>query len=255
MAANLSNAILNNNDLETVESGAPAYLLMMDGFLEGNPESKSLLRSASSLNGAYAGVFVQDLERKQRLTTKALDYAFRAMCAHKANACNLRKVKFQEYQMLIGSMGNDDIPILYTLGTAWAGWIQAHSDDWNAVAELARIQFIMKHLEKLDETYESGTVHLYLGVLASLFPPAMGGKPEEGRQHFERAITLSEGRNLMIKVLYAKQYARLVFDRDLHDRLLKEVIAADAKAPRLTLINTLAQRQALELLDSADDYF
>jgi hypothetical protein len=59
----------------------------------------------------------------------------------------------------------------------------------------------------------------------------------------------------MAKVLYARQYARLVFDRPLHDRLLNEVVAADPEAPGLTLGNTLAQEQALLLLASADEYF
>ena len=39
------------------------------------------------------------------------------------------------------------------------------------------------------------------------------------------------------------------------DRLLQEVLAADPRAPGLTLGNTLAQEQARQLLDGADDYF
>ena len=66
---------------------------------------------------------------------------------------------------------------------------------------------------------------------------------------------LSEGRNLMIKVLYARSYARLVFDRPLHDRLLGEVLAADPEMPGLVLTNTLARQEASELLAGADDYF
>ncbi len=52
------------------------------------------------------------------------------------------------------------------------------------------------------------------GILATLLPEAMGGKPEQGRADFERVIELSDGRNLMAKVLLADSYARLVFDRD-----------------------------------------
>ena len=59
----------------------------------------------------------------------------------------------------------------------------------------------------------------------------------------------------MAKVLYARQYARLVFDRELHDRLLDEVVEADPEAPGLTLGNTLAQDEARGLLTDADEYF
>jgi hypothetical protein len=59
----------------------------------------------------------------------------------------------------------------------------------------------------------------------------------------------------MSKVLYAKHYARMAFDRNMHDNLLKTVLSAQVASPGLTLINTLAQQQAQVLLDSADDYF
>ena len=59
----------------------------------------------------------------------------------------------------------------------------------------------------------------------------------------------------MAKVLYAKQYARLMFDQELHDRLLNEAIAADPEAEGLTMINYLAQRQAAELLAESADFF
>ena len=59
----------------------------------------------------------------------------------------------------------------------------------------------------------------------------------------------------MAKVMYAERYARLVFDRELHDRLLQEVLAAPVQVPGLTLGNTLAVARAKQLLASADDYF
>jgi hypothetical protein len=59
----------------------------------------------------------------------------------------------------------------------------------------------------------------------------------------------------MAKVEYARRYARLVFDRPLHDRLLEEVVGAPAEAPGLTLSNTLAKTQARELLASAPQHF
>jgi hypothetical protein len=96
---------------------------------------------------------------------------------------------------------------------------------------------------------------MYLGILATLRPAALGGQPEEGRRRFEQAIALSDGKSLMMQVQFARYYARLVFDRPLHDRLLKEVLAAEVEQPGLTLSNTLAQEQARKLLSDADNYF
>ena len=68
-------------------------------------------------------------------------------------------------------------------------------------------------------------------------------------------VTLSEGENLPAKVEYARSYARLVYDRELHDQLLNEVLAAPVEQPGMTLFNVMAQEQAEALLESADDYF
>ena len=76
-----------------------------------------------------------------------------------------------------------------------------------------------------------------------------------GLAHFERAMSLSGGYNLSIMVDFAKYYARTLYDRDLHDQLLNEVLAADPVYTGYTLFNTLAQDEAKDLLASADDYF
>ncbi len=255
MADNLSNAIANQDDPETVEAGMPAYLLMIDGLIEGDPQNENLLAAGSRLYGSYAAVFVKDAERAKRLAQRSRSYGERAMCAHDARLCNLWERPFDEFSKVVAVLKKDDMPVLYAGGAAWAGWIQANSSDWNAIANLARVKAMMTRVAALDETYEHGEAHLYLGVIATLLPPALGGKPEEGRVHFERAIKLSDGRDLMAKVEYARRYARITYDRPLHDRLLHEVLAADARVPGLTLANTLAKRQARELLASADSYF
>ena len=255
LVSNLSAAILNNDDLATVESGGPAYLLMVDGLVQGEPDNVSLLCSAAKLYTAYTTVFIKDKIRAKKLTDKALSYAFRAVCAHRPEACSMRSNRYQAFVEIIAGMNVKNVPVLYALGEAWAGWIQAHKDSLIAIAELSRIEAIMKRVVELDELYEDGSAHFYLGVFSTLLPPALGGRAEEGRKHFEQAIEMSGGRNLMVKVTFARQYARLMFDRKLHDRLLHEVLKANPNVPGYALINTLARKEAQELLDSADNYF
>ena len=62
-AGDLSQAILNQNDPQTVRDGAPAYLLLVDGLIEGDPENSSYLLTGARLYGNYATVFVDDPER------------------------------------------------------------------------------------------------------------------------------------------------------------------------------------------------
>ena len=255
MFENLSYAILNNNDLATVETGAPAYLLMIDSQLHADPENEVLLRSAATIYTAYTDVFVKDKDRAKKMTNKALDYALRSICVRRSNTCSFRQNSFQEFKNVMPTLNVKDVPVLFALGSAWAAWIQAHREDWNAIAEISRVEVLMQRVVELDEFYQNGAAHLYLGVLATFLPSPMGGKPDVGRQHFERVLEISNNKNLMAKVIYARQYARLVFDRELHDRLLTEVLKAEPDVPGYALGNTLAQQKARELLDNADEYF
>ncbi len=255
VAGNLSSAMLNQDDPDTVREGLPAYLLLLDGLIEGSPESAGLLRSGARLYAAYAGGFVADRPRAQRLSTRAMNYAKRATCAQGLPLCDNIEGGFEPFQLALQRTTVDDVEALHVLGSTWTTWVQAHRDDWNAIADLPKIEALFEHLVALDDVHAGGEPHMYLGVLYCLRPESLGGRPQLGREHFERATTISQGRNLMAMTLYAEHYARLVFDRDLHDRLLREVIAAEPRAAGLTLSNTLAQQRAAGLLASADDYF
>ena len=254
LAADLSNAILNSDDPAVIRDGAPAYLIMLDALGQ-EGASADLLRASASLNSAYATAFVADEARQRNFTDKAFRLAQRAACIDVAWLCEARTLPFDEFETLAATLKSADVAAAYALATAWAGWIQARSEDWNAVADLGRVKPLMARIVELDERYDHGGPRLYMGVFETLLPPALGGKPELGRSHFQRAIEISAGRHLLVKVFYAESYARLVFDRELHDRLLNEVLAADPTVEGLTLMNTIAQAQARDLLASADAYF
>ncbi len=255
LADDLTTAVLSSEDIKVVEEGLPSYLILVDSFVQGDQPSADLLLGAAVLNGSYATAFVEDASRQKHFALKAFDYAQQATCMKIANLCAAKKQDFKDFESRVQSIKLKDIETLYVFGTSWATYIQTHSDDWEAVAELSHVKVLMQHVLDLDETHEQGASHMYMGVFETLFPPSMGGKPEKGREHFERAITLSEGRNLYAKVLLAESYARLVYDRELHDRLVEEILNSSPKAGDFTLQNILAQQLAEELKNSADEYF
>ncbi len=251
----LSRAVLEQNDPETVRQGAPAFLLMLDGLISGDPDNQALLLSGSRLYGAYTSAFVEDEQRQRRLADKSYSYAHRAICLSHQDFCAVIDKPLAPFREQLSDFDTDDVPLLFGFASAWATWIQANSDDWNATIQLPKVAALMNRVIELDETYNHGNAHVYMGVMGTQLPAEYGGKPEVGRQHFERANELSAGRNLMVNVLFAKCYARLVFDQELHDSLLKSVLASDTEAQDLTLSNALAQQQAKELLEDSNDYF
>jgi len=255
LSDSLSAGILDQDDVATARDGIPSWLLLVDGLIQGDPKNEGLLLAGSKLYGAYAGGFIEDADRAKRLSARSFDYARRATCVREVGLCARIDAPFEAFDAEVAKLGAGDVPVAYALASAWAGRIQANSDDWKAIADIPKVQALLDRVVALRPDFQSGEPYMVLGVLATLRPASLGGKPEEGKADFEKALALSGGRNQMVRVLYAERYARLVFDKDLHDRLLNEAIAADPHAPGLTLVNVLAQARATKLLESGKDFF
>jgi len=254
-ANDLASTILESNDPETIKQGVPAYLILISSMIKGDPDNADLLESGAKLYGAYASSFTDDKESKQALASTAFNYAERAMCIRDEVFCDVKSKSYFEYELLLNEIDQTQAGHLFVFASSWAGFIEATSSDWNSVAELPRVKASIQRVIDLDEMVDNGNAHLYMAVLETLLPPSVGGKPELAKIHFERAIEISDNTNLMAKVLYAEKYARLLFDRELHDTLLNQVLAAGKGPKDQTLVNTLARHKARQLLDSADDYF
>ncbi|WP_341328690.1 TRAP transporter TatT component family protein [Methylotuvimicrobium sp. KM2] len=255
LSDSLSDAILNQNDIEIVREGLPAYLLMTDGFIEQQPENTDLLISGAKLYALYASELVKDPARARKLSRKSRDYAERALCLKRSSLCHIDQLAHDAFAPALQNADHTAVNELYSYGLAWAAWLQAHSRDWNAIADRPKIESLFERILELDESFDSGRAHYYLGLLRSQLSPALGGNPETAKSHFERAIKLSNGNDLAVKVALARNYARMLYDREMHDRLLREVLQTDPNVPGLSLSNTIAQQEAQQLLDESDSYF
>ena len=251
----LEDAILNSDDPVLVAEAIPSFIIFLDAMLKQNPLDVSLQLIGAQLKSSYATAFVEDLERQKHYSATGREHALIAACLDNTKMCNLDTKPFAEMELVIDSLVPSDMEVLYVLTGAWASWILVHSNEYRALAQISRVQLLVERMLELDEGYEFGTPHMYMGVFKSLVPPALGGNTDEAREHFERAIDLSEGKNLYAKVLFAERYARSLLDRELHDQLLDEVIEADPTVDGLTLQNRLAQQRAEELKNTADDFF
>ena len=254
-ADNLSMAVLNQPDPEIVRDGAPSYLLLLDSLLEGNPDDPALLAAAADLYAAYGAVFAGEPQRARLLTARAKEYGERAVCNSYKPGCSWPDDDFESFELSLAGLKEKHADAASSYAVASLAYIRAHSDDWSALARLPHVEAVVKAVLPYTEDDMRGTLYSYLGILNTLRPPALGGEPEVGRDYFEKAIALTDGRDLAIKVEYARGYARLLYEQELHDQLLNDVIEADVAANGLTLTNTLAKREAVQLLESGKDYF
>lgn len=252
---NLSRAVMQQDNPELVKSGLPSYLLMLDALVLTYPEDDSFLFSAAKLNAAYAGSFADNPEQAKRMAKKALDYAQRGLCEEESKLCQIRTLSAEKITQTLSAYDDDDVPTMYAFASAWLSYIQAHSDDWAAIADLAKAKAMMLWVVHTQPQYEKGMPYVYLGVIEAQVPANLGGKPELAKAYFAQAFTYSGKKNLMSRLYYAKFYARLVFNQKLHDTVLKQILSTPLQSDDFTLMNVLAKQQAQVLLNSSSDYF
>lgn len=256
MAADtLSASILNQRDPSLVEGGVPAYLLLVDGFIYESPDSEDLLAAGAQVYALYGSRFSTDPEAAVRHTFKARDYGRRSICQVHDPACAWDGLRYDDFVAALEEVSEKEIDYLYAYALGWLSYLDATSEDLSAVAELPWVEAAMQRALELNETYERGAVHTWLGIIKSLRPPALGGEPDVARAHFERSLELSAGMDLSVKVEYARRFARLMYEQELHDRLLREVLSAPVEQDGYTLFNVLAQQDAEALLATSGEYF
>jgi len=256
LARNLSDAVLNQEDPKIVRDGAPAYLLLLDSLVAGNPENPVILSSASDLYASYSAIFVNDANRSKILSERALKYSKKALCISYEDSCNWDDYSFDDFNLSLDDFDMKYSDRLLTYSISYLVYIRSHSNDWNAIARLPYIESALEYyVEKNPETENIDSVYTYLGILSTLLPPALGGDYEKGKRYFENAIEFSGDKNLSAKVEYALSYARPLYDRELHDKLLQEVISSNPVKKNYTLLNVIAKEQASAMLEDADEYF
>ena len=256
LARNLSDAVLNQEDPKIVRDGAPAYLLLLDSLVAGNPENPVILSSASDLYTSYSAIFVNDANRSKILSERALKYSKKALCISYEDSCNWDDYSFDDFNLSLDDFDMKYSDLLLTYSTSYLVYIRSHSNDWNAIARLPYIESALEYyVDRKTGTENIDSVYTYLGILSTLLPPALGGDYEKGKRYFENAIEFSGDQNLSAKVEYALSYARPLYDRELHDKLLLEVISSDPVKKNYTLLNVIAKEQASLMLEDADEYF
>ena len=249
-------ASYKQSDLNLVRQGMPSYLMLIDGMVEALPDNKRLLISAAQLYAAYASAFIQDENREYAvaLYTKARDYALRALVQNGFNDPATRP--FDDFDSGLSELGGQDVPYIFWAASCWGGWISLNQGSMEAMAELPRVEKMMKRVLELDEAFYYGGAHIFMGVLDASRPGVAGGNLKRARNHFLKAIELGEEKFLMANIYYANYYAKKAFDRGLFISILQKTLEIPADiTPELTLLNTVAHKKAKEMLDRVDDYF
>jgi tetratricopeptide (TPR) repeat protein len=253
----LNRSLQRQTDLDLVRDGTPTLLLILDGLTDKYPDNRKLLLTATQAYSSYAFTLDEmgESERAAALSIKARDYGLALFCL----AADLQgKIPGQldDFNRILASLLKSDVPALFWAGYGWVTWIKMSNGSPAALADLPKIEQIMRRVLELDETYYYGAAHIFLGYYYGSRPEILGGDMEKSRRHFERALQINGRNYLMTQVTYAESYARQTFNRELFKNLLTEVLhhpLANDSDRRTS--NELAKKRARQLLAQIDDFF
>ena len=252
----ISKSANKQSDLRVIREGMPAYLMLVDGMVEAVPDNARLLITAAQVYASFASAFIEDEdpEYARVLFARAKAYALRAL--------HIRGVKdpvtqpFKEFEAAVNKLGKENVPYMFWAATCWANWVRLNLSSIAAVAELPRVEALMKRVLVLDEQFYYGGPHLFMGIWFASRPQVAGGDLQKSYDHFQKALGFSQDIFLMTRVFFADQYARKTLNRQLFETSLQTVLDTPAdKVPELTLLNTVAQNKAKVLLAQADEFF
>lgn len=255
---NLTTLTANLNrqtDLDLVCEGAPAYLLMLDSLAVGDPDNPKMLLGGVQAYTSYAGA-VKECDHPERAVAMGVKARYYGLALLREATGITPESSFPELEAKLAKSDRSKITPLFWGAYGWALAISQQGGSPASLAELPKIELVMERVLALDDTSFQGGAHLFLGIYHGSRPPLYGGKPELARQHFEEALVINQRSYLPIQVAYAEYSAKPLFDRELYQKLLEEVLAFDlARAPEFTLSNLVAQRQARRLLAKIDESF
>ena len=252
----VANSSYKQSDLRVIREGMPAYLMLMDGMVEAMPENERLLITAAQAYSSFASAFIEaeDKDYARALYSRAKKYALRSL--EKRGLKNPVSKPFDEFETGLIELRKDDVPYMFWTAASWGSWIRLNMSSMAALAELPRVEALMKRVLVLDEQFYYGGPHLFMGIWFASRPKIAGGDLSKAQHHFSKALALSQDKFLMTQIYYADQYAKKTFDKELFVSTLNNVLNTPAdQIPELTLLNTVAHKKAKKLLAEAEEYF
>ena len=263
-------SLTSDNDPELVGEALPFALKMYEILLEQTPEHTGLLLTTGMGFIMYSNAYVQspadmlpvyafeeqqeEYTRAKNLYLRGRNYIFKALeIKHPGFHEAIEK---KELETFISRINGEDVDYLYWGAAGWFAAIAINVFDLELTFQIPMAKAMMDRAYEIDPDYGEGTIDdFYILYYASL-PPDLGGSEEKAREHFRRAVELSNGRNASPYVSLATTLSIQNQDLEEFENLLKTALAIDVdKDPETRLMNVIMQDKAEWLLEHKEDFF
>lgn len=250
--------VLNEeSDLDIAEKSAASNLKLIEAMIKSDPENEKLLQLANMGYSSYALGFVEDdyPERARNLYLRSKNFGMQLLKKNKHFATAISG-DLEIFHKALQTFSKDDIPALFWTGIGWGSYISLSLTEPEALADLPKVEAIMKYVAQKDSSYFYGGAHFFLGALYGSRPKVLGGNPNESKKHFEKCLQINGGKFLMSYVYYARTYAVQIQDQQLFEDLITKVDETSIDVlPEARLSNAIAKKKAGRLRNQINDLF
>ena len=262
-------AFSSDSDPDLIRDAAPFSLKLMESLLAENPHHAKLLYAAASGFTQYSYAFVQqdadamesrDISaaanlrlRARGLYLRGRDYGLRGLeLAHPGITAALK----DKPKSALRACQPDEVRLLYWTAVSWAAAIASAKDDPALIADLPIVEALIDRALDLNVAFDHGAIHSFL-ITYEMSRAGVSGDPvARSRQHFDRAMSLSDNAQAGPLLAYAEAVCVQQQDRARFQSLLQQALAIDVNArPEFRLVNLLMQRRARWLLGRIDELF
>jgi predicted anti-sigma-YlaC factor YlaD len=260
----------NDDDPDLVEAAIPFGLKLYESLLAESPRHTGLLLAAAQGFTEYSYAFVdsridearaESLERADALRTRARKLYMRAyrygMRGLEVHHPGFAAALDNDADSALKRVTKRDVPLLYWTAAARGLTISLSKTSPELIAELPLVETIVRRVAELDENFDAGAVPEFLITLEAAHS---GVNPEEQqklmRQHFDRALKLSQGKRAGTYVSFAENACVPAQNAVEFRWLLEKALEVDPDADLDNrLANLVAQRRARWLLKHIDELF
>ncbi len=250
--------VLNEEqDLGIAEISVASNLKLLETIIKSDPDNQHYLLLASLGYASYALGFVEDdsIERAGFFYHRGKEYGMKILNSNREFA-DAQEKGIEEFNRALNSFSEDDVPAVFWAATGWGSYISLNLTDPSAIADLPKVEAMMKWVIRKDPLYFYGGAYFFLGTLYGSRPTLLGGNPDSSKEYFETCLKINSRKFLLTYVYYARSYAVQTQNRELFEECLNRVDTTSIDIlPKARLSNAIAKKKSKLLRDKIDELF
>jgi hypothetical protein len=250
-------ALNKETDLALAEAAMAPNIEVLEGMLVSDPGNRLLGTYAAQAYYGYAYGFVEDADsgRASRLYYRGYLHGKRVLQQFGLGESSMAGT-LEELQDEVTALPDDALPAIFWTSMCLSKWVDLNRNEAESIAQLPKAVLLMERAYAIDSTYFMGGPTTYLAVYYGGRSPMLGGNFQLSERYFAEANAINGNRLLTVDLLRAQYLERQRYDRAKFHELLTRVTGSEENLyPEQALINAIARKKAVLLLEKEDEWF